>query len=89
MFNHQALGGFNVARDNRGTSLAVQWSRLHTSTAGGTGLIPGQGTKILHATARCGQKKKKKRKKERKKKEIAETAPLRQKEQKKKKKRNS
>ena len=25
-------------------SLAVQWVRLHTSTAGGTGSIPGQGT---------------------------------------------
>lgn len=29
------------------------------STAGGMGLIPVQGTKILHATC-CGQKKKKK-----------------------------
>ena len=38
-----------------GTSLAVQWLRLHVSTAGGTGLIPGLGTKILHA-AWCGQK---------------------------------
>ena len=27
----------------------VQWLRLHTSTAGGTGLIPGWGTKILPA----------------------------------------
>ena len=32
-----------------GTSLAVQWLRLHTSTAVGTGLIPGWGTKIPHA----------------------------------------
>ena len=31
------------------TSLAVQWLRLRTSTAGGTGSIPGQGTKIPHA----------------------------------------
>ena len=31
-----------------GTSQAVQWLRLHTSTAGGTGSVPGQGTKILH-----------------------------------------
>ena len=30
-----------------GTSLAVQWLELHASTAGGTGLIPGWGTKIL------------------------------------------
>ena len=31
-----------------GTSLAVQW--LHASSAGGMGLISGQGTKIPHAT---------------------------------------
>ena len=41
-----------------GTSLAVQWLRLHTPSAGGTGSIPDQGTKILHA-ARRDQKKKK------------------------------
>ena len=35
-----------------GTSLAVQWLRVHASTAGGMGLIPGQGTKIPHAV-RC------------------------------------
>ena len=29
-----------------GTSLAVQWLRLHASTAGGMGSIPGLGTKI-------------------------------------------
>ena len=44
-----------------GTSLAVQWLRLRTPYTGGMGLIPGQGTKILHA-AWCGQKKKKKEK---------------------------
>ena len=38
-----------------GTSLAVQWLRLRASTAGGTGLIPGWGTKILHDAQR-GQK---------------------------------
>ena len=43
-----------------GTSLAVQWLRLRTSTAGGAGLISGQGTKIPHAAWR-GQKKKKKK----------------------------
>ena len=37
-----------------GTSLAVQWWRLHAFTARGTGLIPGQGTKIPHAIE-CGQ----------------------------------
>ena len=33
-----------------GSSLAVQWLRLHTSTAEGTGSIPGQGTRIPHAS---------------------------------------
>ena len=40
------------------TSLAVQWLRLHTSNARGTGLIPGQGTKILQATHGVAKKKK-------------------------------
>ena len=31
-----------------GTSLAVQWLRLHSSTAGGVGLIPDWRTKIPH-----------------------------------------
>ena len=35
----------------------VQWLRLQASTAWGMGLIPGQGSKILHAS-RPGQKKK-------------------------------
>ena len=42
------------------TSLVVQWLRLCAFTEGGTGLIPGWGTKIQHA-ARCGPKKKKKK----------------------------
>ena len=41
------------------TSLVVQWLRLCASTTGGLGSIPGQGTKILHATW-CNQKIKKK-----------------------------
>ena len=40
------------------TSLAVQWLRLHTSTAGGTDSIPGQGTKIPQATWHSQKKKK-------------------------------
>ena len=32
-----------------GTSLAVRWLRLCASTAGDTGLIPCQGTKIPHS----------------------------------------
>ena len=46
-------------RSARGASLAVQWLGLHASIAGGTGLIPGQGTQIPHATQH-GQKEKKK-----------------------------
>ena len=30
-------------------SLVVQWLRLHVPSAGDIGLIPGQGSKILHA----------------------------------------
>ena len=40
-----------------GTSLEVQWLGLCTSTAGGTGSIPGWGTMIPHAV-RCVQKNK-------------------------------
>ena len=45
-----------------GDFLVVQWLRLHASTAGGTGSIPGWGTKIPHATWHGPEKKKKKRK---------------------------
>ena len=38
-----------------GTSLVVQWLGIHTSIAGSTGSIPGQGTKIPHALW-CSQK---------------------------------
>ena len=41
----------------RRTSLVAQWLRLHTSHAGGTGSIPGQGSKIPHAVW-CKKKKK-------------------------------
>ena len=44
-----------------GTFLAIQWLRLWTSTSGATGLIPGQGTKILHAM-QCGKKERQKEK---------------------------
>ena len=43
----------------KGNSLAVQWSGLRASAAGGTGSIPGRGTQ---ATLQ-GQKTKKKKKK--------------------------
>ena len=43
-----------VKNMSMGTSLVVQWLRLHASTAGDTGSIPGGGTKILHA-AQCGK----------------------------------
>ena len=41
-----------------GTSLVIQWLIFHTSTLGGTGLIPGWRTKIPHA-AQCGPKTRK------------------------------
>ena len=44
-----------------GTSLVVQWLGFHASTAGGTGLTPDEGTKILRAT-QYGQKNKEKNK---------------------------
>ena len=44
-----------------GTSLVVQWLELQASTAEGTGLIPGRGSKIPQA-ARCSQKTKKNKK---------------------------
>ena len=43
--------------------MAVQWLRLHTSTAGGAGFIPGWGTKIPHATCRRQKQKQNKTKK--------------------------
>ena len=39
-----------------GTSLVVQWLRLHASTAGSAGSIAGWGAKILYSTW-CSQKK--------------------------------
>ena len=42
-----------VNNRDRGTSLVVQWLRLCSPSAEGTGSIPGQGTTIPHAT-RCG-----------------------------------
>ena len=41
-----------------GNSLAFQWFGLRASTAGGMGLIPGWGTKILHAAWLAKRKKK-------------------------------
>ena len=38
--------------DFMGTSLVVQWLKLHDFNAGDMGLIPGWGTKIPHALQR-------------------------------------
>ena len=43
---------FTLILKSRGTSLEVQWLRLHASTARGMGLIPDPGTKIPHAMQR-------------------------------------
>ena len=40
-----------------GTSLVVQWLRLHAPNAGVISLIPGRGTKIPHAAQGCQNKK--------------------------------
>ena len=37
--------------------VVVQWLRLHTPNAGGTGSIPDRGTNIPHAM-QCSRKKK-------------------------------
>ena len=41
------------------TSLAAQWLRLHTFTAGGVGSVPGGKTGIPHAMQHSKKKKKK------------------------------
>ena len=48
--------------DYLGTSLVVQWLRLRASTLGGTGSIPGRGTKILHDVQGTAKKKTKNKK---------------------------
>ena len=40
---------WHILKRIQGTSLAVQWLRLHASNARGTGLTLGWGTEILHA----------------------------------------
>ena len=50
LVNHQHINNSFLKFQCRGNSLAVQWLGLLASTAGGWGLIPGQGTKILQAT---------------------------------------
>ena len=42
----------------KGTSLFVQWLRLHTCPAGAMGLIPGRGTKIPYAVCHSKPKQK-------------------------------
>ena len=48
----------NPKEDREGwTSLVVQQLRLHASSAGDVGLIPGQGTNIPHATSSQAKRK--------------------------------
>ena len=51
-----AISGKKFKNPKVGTSLAVQYLRLHASSAGGTSSISGWGTKITHAVW-CSQKK--------------------------------
>ena len=48
---------YAILKSFSGTSLVVQWLRLHTSNAGGRGSVPGQGIKIPHATWYSKKKK--------------------------------
>ena len=56
LFLTQKINAFFLKSFECGTSLAVQWLRLHTCNAGVAGSIPGQKTKIPHHALRCGQK---------------------------------
>ena len=44
MLHHMENINREIFKRNGGTLLVVQWLRCHTSTAGDTGLIPGQGS---------------------------------------------
>ena len=58
LFKTQVRSCFSSAQSSAaGTSLAVQWLRLHASTAGGVGSIPGPGTKIPHTVPKKKKKK--------------------------------
>ena len=48
----RSWSNIKALRDFRGTSLVVQWLRLHAPNTGGLGSIPGQGTKIPHASTK-------------------------------------
>ena len=58
--NVQSFWHFLIKLLNRGTSLAIQWLRLHASTPRGAGSIPGWGTKIPHAATKKFKNKEKK-----------------------------
>ena len=52
MYSHLYQGGWDLIKDITGTSLVVQWLRLHAPNAGGPGSIPGRGTKVPHTTTK-------------------------------------
>ena len=56
IFLTQKINAFFLKSIECGTSLAVQWLRLHTCNAGVAGSIPGRKTKIPHHALWCGQK---------------------------------
>ena len=46
IFNEKEYKGIEIFfKKEEGTSLVVQWLRLHAPNVGGPGLIPGQGTR--------------------------------------------
>ena len=48
----RAQGLYAIQSGNVGTSLVVQWLRLCTPDAGGSGSIPGQGTGVSNAAVK-------------------------------------
>ena len=47
-----------IIKLDTGTSLVIQWLRLHTSAAGGPGSIPGRGTRSCMLCSAAQKKKK-------------------------------
>ena len=57
---------FTIKEGKSGTSLVVQWLRLHAPNAGGLGLIPGQVTRSRYSQIKKEKRKRRKAKEKRK-----------------------
>ena len=49
----KTLSSCITQRDTQGTSLVIQWLRLHAPNAGGPGSIPGQGAQFSSVALSC------------------------------------